>query len=76
VCSSDLHEQDLILAQGINSALAELSDTRGYKNFLNSKASAASMSMEERKAQQEKVRRIEVELVGWLREARASIRNQ
>jgi hypothetical protein len=71
-----VHEQDLILAQGINSALAELSDTRGYKNFLNSKASAASMSMEERKAQLEKVRRIEVELVGWLREARASIRNQ
>lgn len=71
-----VHEQDLILAQGINSALAELSDTRGYKNYLNSKASAASMSMEERKAQLEKVRRIEVELVGWLREARATIRNQ
>jgi hypothetical protein len=32
--------------------------------------------MEERKAQLEKVRRIEVELVGWLREARTSIRNQ
>lgn len=71
-----VHEQDLILAQGINSALAELSDTRGYKNYLNSKASAASMSMEERKAQLEKVRRIEVELVGWLREARVTIRNQ
>jgi hypothetical protein len=71
-----VHEQDLILAQGINSALAELSDTRGYKNFLNSKASAASMSMEERKAQLEKVRRLETELVGWLREARTSIRNQ
>jgi hypothetical protein len=70
-----VHEQDLILAQSINSALAQLSDTRGYKNFLNSKA-AADMSMEERKAQLEEVRRIEVELVGWLREARASLRNQ
>jgi hypothetical protein len=70
-----VHEQDLILAQSINSALAQLSDTRGYKNFLNSKA-AADMSMEERKAQLEEVRRMEVELVGWLREARASLRNQ
>lgn len=70
-----VHEQDLILAQSINSALAQLSDTRGYKNFLNSKA-AADMSMEDRKAQLEEVRRMEVELVGWLREARASLRNQ
>lgn len=70
-----VHEQDLVLAQSINTALAQLSDTRGYKNFLNSKASA-DMSMEERKAQLEDVRRMEVELVGWLREARASLRNQ
>lgn len=70
-----LHEQDLILAQSINSALAQLSDTRAYKNFLNSKASA-ELSMDERTAQLKSVRETEVELVGWLREARASLRNQ
>ena len=70
-----LHEQDLILAQSINSALAQLSDTRAYKNFLNSKASA-ELGMEERKAQLQSIRETEVELVGWLREARASLRNQ
>jgi hypothetical protein len=65
----------LILAQSINSALAQLSDTRAYKNFLNSKASA-ELGMEERKAQLQSIRETEVELVGWLREARASLRNQ
>ena len=70
------NEQDLILAQAINSALAQLSDTRAYKNYLNSKASAESMSMDERKAELEEVRRLETELVGWLREARASVRSQ
>ena len=70
-----LHEQDLILAQSINSALAQLSDTRAYKNFLNSKASA-ELGMDERTAQLKSVRETEVELVSWLREARASLRNQ
>jgi hypothetical protein len=32
--------------------------------------------MEERKAQLQSIRETEVELVGWLREARASLRNQ
>jgi hypothetical protein len=70
------NEQDLILAQAINGALGQLSDTRAYKNYLNSKVSAESMSMEERKTELEEVRRLETELVGWLREARASVRNQ
>jgi hypothetical protein len=70
------NEQDLILAQAINGALGQLSDTRAYKNFLNSKVSAESMSMEERKTALEEVRRMETELVGWLREARASVRDQ
>jgi hypothetical protein len=70
------NEQDLILAQAINGALGQLSDTRAYKNYLNSKVSAESMSMEERKTELEEVRRLETELVGWLREARASVRDQ
>ena len=70
------NEQDLILAQAINGALGQLSDTRAYKNYLNSKVSAESMSMEERKTELEEVRRLETELVGWLREARASVRTQ
>jgi hypothetical protein len=33
-------------------------------------------ALEERKAQLQSIRETEVELVGWLREARASLRNQ
>jgi len=71
------NEQDLILAQAINSALADLSDTRAYKNYLNGKASAEDgMTMDERTEALEEIRQMEVELVGWLREARASLRDQ
>jgi hypothetical protein len=71
------NEQDLILAQAVNTALGQLSDTRAYKNYLNSnKEAAATMTQEERKAQLEETRRLEVELVSWLREARALARAQ
>jgi hypothetical protein len=70
------NEQDLILAQGINTALRKLSDTRKYKQYLASKAGAESMSQEERAAALEEVREQEVEVVRWLREARAELRDQ
>jgi hypothetical protein len=70
------NEQDLILAQGINAALRKLSDTRKYKQYLSSKVGAESMTQEERAEELKAVRGAEVEVVEWLREARASLRNQ
>jgi hypothetical protein len=67
---------DLSLAQGINAALRELSDTRKYKTYLNSSQAAQVMSQEERAEALKEVRRIEAEMVSWLRETRAQLRNQ
>ena len=70
---ADEHVNELTLAQGIGSALAQLSDTRKYKNYLNSSLAAQEMSQEERKTLMEEVRRMEQELVGWLREVQADM---
>ena len=67
------HINELSLAQGIGSALGQLSDTRKYKNYLNSKIAAQSMNQDERKTSMEETRRIEQELVGWLREVQADM---
>ena len=70
------NEQDLILAQGINAALRRLSETRKYKQYLASTVAAQDMSQEERSQELQAVREAEVEVVGWLREARAMVRDQ
>jgi hypothetical protein len=67
------HINELALAQGIGSALGQLSDTRKYKNYLNSKIAAQSMDQDERATSMEETRRIEQELVGWLREVQADM---
>ena len=70
------NQQELILAQAINSTLRQLSDLRQYKKYLNSDISAQDLSQEERSTQMEEIRRQEVEVVSWLREAKAELRNQ
>ena len=72
----DENINDLSLAQGINAALAQLSDTRKYKTFLTSSAGAEAMSQEERAEALREVRQLEAEMVGWLREARKQLRDQ
>ncbi len=67
------HINELALAQGIGSALAQLSDTRKYKNYLNSNMAAQSLDQEERATGMEETRRIEKELVGWLREVQSDM---
>ena len=67
------HINELSLAQGIGSALGQLSDTRKYKNYLNSNMAAQSMDQDERSTGMEETRRIEQELVGWLREVQADM---
>jgi hypothetical protein len=67
------HINELSLAQGIGSALGQLSDTRKYKNYLNSNMAAQSMSQDERATSMEETRRLEQGLVGWLREVQADM---
>jgi len=67
------HINELSLAQGIGSALGQLSDTRKYKNYLNSNMAAQSMDQDERAASMKETRRLEQGLVGWLREVQADV---
>lgn len=68
------HADELMLESAVNSTLEQLERTRAYKKHLNSPAGAEDMSKEEREASIKEVRQMEVELTGWLREARASMR--
>lgn len=64
----------LILESGINSTLEQLERTRAYRKYLNSPMGAEGMSKDEREAELQELRRMEVEMTSWLREAKASIR--
>ncbi len=64
----------LILESGINSTLEQLERTRAYRKYLNSPMGAEGMSKEDREAELQELRRMEVEMTSWLREAKASIR--
>ena len=67
------HVNELTLAQGIGASLAQLSDTRRFKNYLNSDLAAQEMSQDERTAYMEETRRMEQELVSWVREVQADL---
>jgi hypothetical protein len=64
----------LMLESGINSTLEQLERTRAYRKYLNSPMGAEDMPKEEREAELQELRKMEVELTGWLREAKAAIR--
>jgi len=68
------HADELMLESAVNSTLEQLERTRAYKKHLNSPAGAEDMSKEEREASIKEVRQMELELTGWLREAKASMR--
>jgi len=70
------HEQALALNPYINATLEQLEDTRAYRKFLNSPDGAQEMSKEDRTRELEEVRKIEVDLTRWLREAKTEIRKQ
>ncbi len=70
------HEQALALNPYINATLEQLEKTRAYRKFLNSPDGAQEMSKEDRARELEEVRKIEVDLTRWLREAKAEIRKQ
>lgn len=68
------HEDRLMLERSINATLNQLKDTRAYRKYLNSPIGAEQMSKDERERELEEVRKLEVELTGWLREAKTEIR--
>jgi hypothetical protein len=70
------NEQVLMLESAVNSTLNQIEQTRAYRKYLESKEAAAEMTQQERQTQMEEVRKYEVEMVRWLREAKAEIRNQ
>lgn len=62
---------DLLMLEGaVNSTLEQLERTRAYRKYLNSPDAAQSMPKDAREAELQELRKMEVELTGWLREAR------
>jgi hypothetical protein len=68
------HESELALAVAVNSTLEQLSNTRQYKKFLASRQAAEEMSQEERTHHIEETRKLEMELVRWVREIKAEMK--
>ena len=74
VAYADAHQEELALESAMNSTLEQLERTRAYRKFLNSPDGAADMSKEERESELNEIKKMEVELTGWLREAKNEIR--
>ena len=68
------HSSELMLEGAVNSTLEQLERTRAYRKFLNGPLAAQDMPKEAREAELQEIRKMEVELTGWLREAKASMR--
>lgn len=73
---AEKHAGALAMNTYINATLEQLEQTRAYRKYLNSPDGAAEMSKAEREREIEEIRRTEVELVSWLREAKAMMRNE
>ena len=70
------HAQELALESSINATLNQIEQTRAYRKYLDTKEAAAEMTQAERQASLEEVRKLETELVGWVREAKVELRKQ
>lgn len=68
------HADELMLESAVNSTLEQLERTRAYRKYLNSAQGAEGAARGEREAELQELRKMEVELTGWLREAKASMR--
>ena len=73
---AEKHAGELAMNTYINATLEQLEQTRAYRKYLNSPDGAAEMSKDEREREIGEIRKYEVELVGWLREAKAMMRNE
>jgi hypothetical protein len=70
----DEHGDELQLESAINSTLEQLERTRAYRKYLNSVEGANDMSKTDREAELKELKQMEIELVGWVREAKTELR--
>jgi hypothetical protein len=71
---AEAHADELMMESAINSTLEQLERTRAYRKYLNSVEGAKDMSKEDREADLKEIKQMELEFVGWLREAKAELR--
>lgn len=71
---AEAHASELMLEGAVNSTLEQLERTRAYRKFLNSPDGAKDMPKEARELELQEIRKMEVELTSWLREAKAAMR--
>jgi hypothetical protein len=71
VAYAETHTDELMLESAINSTLEQLQRTRAYRTYLNSVEGAKEISTDEREAELKEIKQLEIELVGWVREAKA-----
>ena len=76
IAFQEKHADQLMLNSYVNSTLQQLENTRAYRKFLNSPDGAQSMSNEARNKELEEIKKYEIEIVRWLREAKVEIANQ
>jgi len=70
---AESHMDELALESGVQSTLNQLEQTRAYRKFLNSPEGAKAMPREERESQLEEIKKMEVQLTSWVREARVAL---
>ncbi len=68
------HATELMMESAINSTLEQLERTRAYRKYLNSPEGDNDMSKEDREADLKEVKKMELEFVQWVREAKAELR--
>jgi hypothetical protein len=70
---AETHQDELIMAKGIQSTLNMLEKTRAYRKYLNGAEAAQDMTADEREAALKELKQMEVEYVAWVREAKATL---
>jgi len=70
------HADELMLEGMVNSTLEQLERTRAYRKYLNSADGAKDMSKDDREAELKEIKKMEVEYVQWVREAKTELRKQ
>jgi hypothetical protein len=73
---AETHMNELALESAVQSTLHQLQQTRAYRKFLNSAEGAKTMTRDERESQLEELKKMEVSLTSWVREAKTALRNQ
>lgn len=73
VTYAEAHQDELIMAKGIQSTLNMLEKTRAYRKYLNGADAARDMTTNEREKALKELKQIEVEYVAWVREAKTTV---